>query len=99
MPALNIAQPLPDAAPYEDAPPLDAVALGNAPFHLASELDSPVHSPVTAMQARLARELRRSKRRSVKLDLTWPVALLFSLTCWWGLISLGLAVVHGYLHG
>ena len=98
MPALKTAQSFPDAFPPEAAPPLDAVALGNAPFHLASELDDPVHSPVTAMQARLARELQRPKSQ-LKIDLTWPVALLFSLTCWWGLVSLGFAVVHGYLHG
>jgi hypothetical protein len=97
MPALNTAQSLPESFPSEDAP-LDAVARGAAPFHLASELDDPVTSPVTAMQARLARELRRPKQ-NIKLDLTWPVAIMFSLACWWGVVSLGAAIVHGYLHG
>jgi hypothetical protein len=93
MPALKIAQPqLPHAQPAEQAPP-DA-----APFRLASESDQPVASPVATMQAELARELERP-RREARFDPFWPLAILFSLTCWWGLISFCIAAVHSYMHG
>ncbi len=93
MPALKIAQPPhPQSQPVEQAPP-DA-----STFRLASESDQPVISPVATMQAELARELERApvKRR---FDPFWPLALLASLTCWWGLISFCIAAVHSYMHG
>ena len=95
MPALKIADPLPQSHPPEHAPP--PYASPEAPFHLASELDEPVISPVATMQAELARELAGS--RKAKFDPFWTLAILFSLTCWWGLISFGMAIVHSYQHG
>ena len=95
MPALKIAEPLSQPhAPEQDPAPYSSP---EAPFHLASELDQPVPSPVATMQAELARELAGS--RKAKFDPFWPLAILFSLTCWWGLISFGMALVHGYTHG
>ena len=96
MPALKIAEPLSHAQPPEHAPP--PYSSPEAPFHLASELDQPVISPVATMQAELARELERP-RQKVRIDPFWPLAILFSLTCWWGLISFGMAMVHSYLPG
>ena len=95
MPALKIAEPLSQSHAPEHAPP--PYASPEAPFHLASELDAPVVSPVTTMQAELAREL--AGHRKGRIDPFWPLAILFSLTCWWGLISFGLALVHSYLPG
>jgi hypothetical protein len=96
MPAVKIAEPLPQSQPPEHA--ATPYASPEAPFHLASELDEPVASPVATMQAQLARELGRP-RRKLRFDPFWPLAALFSLACWWGLISIGMVVVRAYLHG
>jgi hypothetical protein len=93
MPALKIAQP-----PHPQSQPVEQAAPDAAPFRLASESDQPVASPAAALQAELARELQRPQRKT-RLDPFWPLAILFSLTCWWGLISFCIAAVHGYMHG
>ena len=104
MPALKTAQP---SLPYSD--PLDAdseeharpdyASSGTMPFHLASDWDDPVTSPAAEMQADLARKLQRRPRQRprerLRFDPFWPLATLFSLVCWWGLISFGMAMLHG----
>jgi hypothetical protein len=57
----------------------------------ASELDAPAASPVHAMQASLSRRLDGAPRG---FDPTWLIVMAFNATCWWGLISLALVMVH-----
>jgi hypothetical protein len=59
----------------------------------ASDLDAASASPVHALQARLAVELDSSRARP-GFDPVKPLIVAVNIACWWGLISLGVLLVH-----
>jgi hypothetical protein len=81
----------PHSAPTTDLPADDL------PVRVASEQDPATVSPVHAMQSRLARELRRSRKRAPwRLDLVKVLLVAVNVAAWWGLIALGAYLVHHF---
>jgi hypothetical protein len=62
---------------------------------VASELDAAAASPVHAMQASLAGQLDQLPARR-RFDPTWLFVMAFNATCWWGLVMLAVAMLHGW---
>jgi len=77
-----------------ESPSQNALPVGSN-VHVASQADTPVSSPVAALQAQLAAGLDEIEDRA-RLDLTWPLVWLFCAASWWGIISSVIALVRGY---
>jgi hypothetical protein len=85
-------RPIEPSTPAPTAAPASAPE-SRAPLRTATGDDAASASPVHALQARLAVELDSSRPRP-GFDPVRPLIVAVNIACWWGLISLGVLLVH-----